>query len=270
MLRQTWIRSLLLFGIGMLLWPAALLAQEDENGVSVLTKPYYTKEQVEKAGGEIPPVRLEAPKDRWERLPRTAGLLGQSQGELRVVMLGDSIINDTSQSRWDDLLQGMYPRCKITKVTCVRGSTGCWWYKEPGRVKRYVLDHHPDLLIIGGISQRGDTESILAVIRQVRAASRCDVLLLSEVFGSMDPNDDKQWSFRIGPAGTDYRARLRQLAENEKAAFFDMTAYWGKYIRESGKELKWFKRDAVHANERGMQVIGRLLAEYLAPPVGRD
>jgi hypothetical protein len=270
MLRQTLIRSLLQFGIGVLLWSTALLAQEDGNGVSVLTKPYYTKEQVEKAGGEIPPVRFEAPKDRWERLPRTAVLLGQGRGELRVVMLGDSIINDTSQSRWDDLVQGMYPRCRITKVTCVRGSTGCWWYKEPGRVKRYVLDHHPDLLIIGGISQRDDTESIRAVIRQVRAGSRCDILLLSGVFGYVDPNDDMQWSFRIGPAATDYRAGLRQLAENEKAAFFDMTAYWGKYIRESGKELKWFKRDAVHANERGQQVIGRLLAGYLAPPVGRD
>jgi hypothetical protein len=40
MLRQTLIRSLLQFGIGVLLWPAALLAQEDGNGVSVLTKPY--------------------------------------------------------------------------------------------------------------------------------------------------------------------------------------------------------------------------------------
>lgn len=262
-------RRFLTFGFFLLLCPGGLLAQEDENGVSVLTTPYYTRGQVEKAAAEIPPVRFQAARDRWARLPRTSAILGQGGGELRVVMLGDSIVNDTSQSRWEDLLSGMYPRCKITKVACVRGSTGCWWYKEPGRVKRYVLDLSPDLLVIGGISHRDDTESVREVVRQVRAGSGCDILLVTGVFGRVDPDDDKQWSFAVDPTGKDYRARLRRVADDEKTAFFDMTAHWGKYVRESGKGVKWFKRDDIHANERGMQVIGRLLAGYLAPPVVR-
>ena len=137
----------------------------------------------------------------------------------------------------------MYPLCKVTKVACVRGSTGCWWYKEPGRVKRYVLDLNPDLLIIGGISHRDDTESVREVVRQVRAGSRCDILLVTGVFGRVDPDDDTQWSFAVDPTGKDYRARLRRVADDERTGFFDMTAYWGKYVRESGKGLKWFKRD---------------------------
>ena len=68
---------------------------------------------------------------------------------------------------------------------------------------------------------------------------------------------------------TQHLKRTVSVALIVGTAFFDMTAYWGKYVRESGKDLKWFKRDAIHANERGMQVIGRLLAGHLAPPVTR-
>ena len=66
------LRYLILLGLGVLLPPAGLPAQEDENGVSVLTTPYYTREQVEKVSAEIPPVRFRAPDDRWVHLPRTA------------------------------------------------------------------------------------------------------------------------------------------------------------------------------------------------------
>ena len=88
---------------------------------------------------------------------------------------------------------------------------------------------------------------------------------MTGAFGYVDPKDDKQWSFE--PSGKDYRSKLKEVAKDEKAAFFDLTAYWGRYVRESGKDLRWFKRDDVHANERGMQILGQLLAGYFIPPV---
>ena len=245
-------------------------AAPNEDEAYVLTRPERTPEQVEQAYAGIPPVRYEPPADRWKRLPRTATILGKEKGEpreLRVVMLGDSIVNDTSRSGWDGILQRHYPNCRITKITCVRGSTGCWWYKEPGRVKRYVLDHRPDLLVIGGISQREDVDSIRDVIAQVRRDSGCDVLLMTGAFGTTNPRDDKQWRFEIDPKGNDYRARLMRLAAEVNAGFLDMTGQWGKYVRESGRDLEWFKRDTIHANERGEQILGRILAAHLAPPV---
>lgn len=263
--KAAWQALLIATALGL---PIGLQAAEDENGVTVYSQGVYSKEQMERAAAEIPPVTFEPPADRWMNLPRTAGILRQGGGELRIVMIGDSIVNDTTQSRWEDLLQATYPQSRIVKTTCVRGSTGCWWFKEAGRIKRYVLDYTPDLVIIGGISHKDDVDSIRDVVRQIRAGSPCDVLLLTGAFGYVDPRDDKQWSFEIDSAGTDYRGRLRRLAGEEKAAFLDMTAYWGKYIRESGKELDWFKRDAVHANERGMQVLGQILAKYFSPPVG--
>jgi hypothetical protein len=63
-----------------------------------------------------------------------------SGGPLRIVMLGDSICNDTSKSLYETLLARIYPKAKIEIVTSVRGGTGCWYYKDEGRVKPYVLD----------------------------------------------------------------------------------------------------------------------------------
>jgi len=152
-------------------------------------------------------------------------------------------------------------------VTSVRGATGCWWFKAAGMVERYVLEHKPDLLIIGGVSQRDDFESIKDVIGQVRAARECDVLLMTQAFGFVDPHDDAQWSPGFDPDGGTYRARMMRLAKEQNAAFLDMTAYWGEYVRRSGKNIEWFKRDPVHANARGEQILGRVLAGFLAPPV---
>ena len=238
---------------------------KDDDGAYTITKPERAYAQVEKAYADMAPVKYEPLAQRWVYLPITKEILGRGQGELRVVMLGDSIVNDTSRSQWDQVLAAAV-KVKIAKVTCVRGSTGCWWYKEEGRVKKFVLDHKPDLLIIGGISQRDDIDSIRNVIEQVRkAGSKCEVLLMTGAFGHVDPRDDKQWSYDFDPKGTSYRAKLARLASEEKCGFLDMTAHWGKYIRDSGKELTDFKRDAVHANEKGEQIIGRILAKHLTP-----
>ena len=118
-------------------------------------------------------------------------------------------------SSWPLLLKQKYPKCRIRLTTSVRGSTGCWHYKAPGRVEAYVLDHGPDLVIIGGISQRGDTDSIREVIRQIRAACKADILLMTGPFGRVDPNDDKQWARITQPPKDDYRVKLKALAAEQ-------------------------------------------------------
>ncbi|UCG59492.1 MAG: hypothetical protein JSU70_08255, partial [Phycisphaerales bacterium] len=210
---------------------AVQLAADD--GI-IIRKNQRTLGQIERIYAEIPPVQYVPPGDRWKNLGRAKDRLIRV-GTLRVVMLGDSIINDTSRSCWNLLLERDHPKCKIEKTTSVRGSTGCWWYKEPGRVQRFVLDHRPDLVIIGGISQRGDIESIREVIRQIRAGSEADVLLMTGAFGSVDPRDDNQWQRIVDPNHYgDYRKSLERLARDVGAAFLDMEAAWAKYIRQCG------------------------------------
>ncbi len=221
--------------IAGLVLAGSLVAGPDENDVYILKDPEHTAEEVARAYAEIPPVRYRPPADRWAHLPITANVLGKGEGTLRIVMLGDSIVNDTSRSRWDDLLRADYPKCRIVRTTCVRGGTGCWWYKEPGRVKRYVLDLEPDLLIIGGISHRDDVNAIRDVIRQVRKVRRCDVLLMTGAFGPVNPRVDRQWRFEVDPGETDYRARLKRLADEEHAGFLDISAWWGATSANRGR-----------------------------------
>ena len=133
-----------------------------DDGIIIRTN-QRTLEQIEKIYSEMPPVEYRPSPDHLNHLPQTRERLTEG-GTLRVVMLGDSIVNDTSRSCWNLLLERDFPNCRIEKITSVRGSTGCWWYKEPGRVQKFVLDHKPNLVIIGGISQRGDIDSIREVI----------------------------------------------------------------------------------------------------------
>jgi hypothetical protein len=211
------------------------------------------------------PLQYAPPAGRWQFIPKTIQRL-RDGGTLRIVMLGDSIVNDTGSSQYELLLERTYPQCKVVKIRSVRGSTGCWWYKEEGRVGEWVLKHEPDLLMIGGISQRDDTESIRAVIHQVRAARpQVEVLLMSPVFGTYDPRADKQWAYDAEPQGDGYRSRLMRLAAEEKVELVNMTGPWGEYLRRSDKTRGWFMRDPVHANERGFQILGRILERYFAP-----
>lgn len=211
------------------------------------------------------PVTFQPAADRWRHLPKTMARLAEGP-ELTIVMLGDSIINDTAHSEYQHLLMRRYPKCQIKVVRSVRGSTGCWWYKDENRVQGYVLDHQPDLLMIGGISQRDDTESIRAVIQQVRAARPgLEILLMTGAVGSSDPRTDPAWTEEVPEEGESYRTRLRRLAREESCEFLDMTGPWGRYIRDSRHALGSFKRDVVHANDRGKQVLGRILDAYFTP-----
>lgn len=248
--------------------PDARLAFFLVNGKAVYDDPYQGMTPLQKLDtiyATMDPVSYQPPADRWQFLPKTMAKLAAGP-ELTIVMLGDSIVNDTAHSEYQHLLMRRYPQCQVKVVTSVRGSTGCWWYKDENRVQSYVLDHHPDLLMIGGISQRDDIDSIRTVIQQVRAAQPdVEVLLMTGAVGTSDPRTDPNWSEEVPATGDSYRTRLRQLAQEEKCEFLDMTGPWGRYIRDSRHALGSFKRDPVHANDRGKQVLGRILDAFFAP-----
>jgi len=210
----------------------------------------------------IPPIDYTPPQGRWTRIPQTMEKL-QNGPSLKIVMLGDSIMGDTGSSQYERLLEREYPNCKVQRIMSLRGSTGCWWYKDENRVEDYVLKHEPDLLMIGGISQRGDVEAIRSVIHQVRAKQNPEIMLITPVFGHTNDPHIRNWTYEIDAEKYAYRAELKQLAEEENCEFVDLTGEWWKYIQNSGKTYGWFMRDAVHANDRGFQILGRLLVRYL-------
>lgn len=221
-------------------------------------------EEIEKVYREMPSLAYSPPAGRWKHLPRTRQRIAGGES-LRVVMLGDSIINDLSRSCWDLVLEKRVAGLEIEKITSVRGSTGCWWYRKGLRVETFVLDWDPDLVIIGGISHREDIESIRQVVGRIQRSSKAEVLLMTGAFGTIDPNDDEAWQRIVERDADDYGMRLKALAAELEVGFLDLRKPWAKYIRSSEASVDDFHRDAVHANPKGEQVIGRILARFLNP-----
>ncbi|MDR2849784.1 MAG: GDSL-type esterase/lipase family protein [Verrucomicrobiota bacterium] len=208
------------------------------------------------------PVAYAPPPGRFANIPETLAKL-RGGGELRMVLLGDSIMGNTSGSSFELLLMRDYPSCTIIKIPSLRSSTGCKYYQEENRVQDYVLRHNPDLLVIGGISNGGDAEAVRSVVRQVRAKKPdTEVLLLTPVFGAVRDDHIKNYTREIDTTTDNFRRNLQRVAAEESCAFFDMTGPWWEYIQTSGKTPGWFMGDAVHANDRGCQIIGRLLREW--------
>ena len=222
-------------------------------------------EQIDAIYASMVPVVYNPPAGRFANIPKTMSKLREG-GELRMVLLGDSIMGDTSSSSFELLLMRDYPKCNVIKIPSLRGGTGCKYYREENRVQDYVLKHNPDLLIIGGISNGSDAEAIQAiqsVIQQVRAKKPdTEVLLITPVFGMMKDEHLRTFTPEIDPTVNNFRLNMKKLAAEEKCAFFDMTGPWWTYIQQSGKTYGWFQRDPVHANGRGHQIIGRLLEKW--------
>jgi len=209
----------------------------------------------------MPKGRFTAVHTDWSCLSRTRKLL-TGGGEIHVLGLGDSIVNDTMRSAWLALLQEAYPTAKIRGTVYVRGGGGCQHYKEQGRIRRFVVPLKPDLVFIGGISQK-DTAGIREVIRQLRAAlPEVEILLATGAFGTADLRDPAALA-RAAHSGTGaYGTALKKLAEEVHCAFLDMTAPWSEYIRTSGVHPHRFYRDVVHANEYGEQILAKILLAY--------
>lgn len=236
-----------------------------EKDYYIFSSPCRSLAQIKTIQREMPPGRFTAPPADWTHLQRTRRLLTEG-GELRLFALGDSIVNDTMRSGWVALLREAYPKSRIEATVYVRGGGGCQHYREEGRVAKYVLPRQPDLVFIGGISQR-NIESIREVIHQLRAGlPEVEILLATGTFGTVDPRDAAALA-KAPHSGTGaYGQALKTLAAEERCAYLDMTAPWAEYIRSAGVHPHWFYRDVVHANEYGEQILAKILMAFWTAP----
>jgi len=230
----------------------------------LFSTPQRSLEQIRKIQAEMPRGEFTPPKPDWTHLQRTRRRLTEG-GSLRIVAIGDSIVNDTMRSGWVALLREAYPKADIQAMVYVRGGGGCQHYRQEGRIDKVVVPLRPDLVLIGGISQK-DTDGIREVIHQLRAAlPEVEILLTTGVFGTADPRDAEELAKAPYSGTGPYGQALRQLAAEERCAFLDMTTPWAEYLRSSGLHPHLFYRDAVHANEYGEQVLAKVLMAFFAP-----
>ena len=228
---------------------------------------------------------------RWTRLPRTLQKLRQGQA-LRVVMLGDSVQQDTANAPLDALLQRLYPGATVELISSTRGGTGVQYYKD--HVEEYVLAYRPDLLVIGGISHEDNLAFWQSVVSQVRAddalrGRTTEILILTRQWS---PNNNTANSYFLAPGMTeldpvptnnvsipnDVRGRLLTFCATNNIEFLDMTGIASQFIygpatsagvgspNATGAPYGYWMRDWVHANDRAKMILGRTLETYFAPP----
>ena len=235
-----------------------------EEGYYIFSSPERSLAQIEKIRAEMPKGEFSRPKPDWTHLLRTRRILIEG-GELRLLAMGDSIVNDTMRSGWVAKLREAYPKANIRATVYVRGGGGCHHYKEEERIARNVVPRKPDLVFIGGISQRG-IEDIRDVIRQLHAAvPEVEILLATGTFGTTDPRDADGLANAAHSGTGPYGAALKQLAAEERCAYLDMTTPWAEYIRSAKVHPHVFYRDPVHANEYGEQILSKILMAFFRP-----
>jgi len=232
-----------------------------EEGYYIFGTPERSLEQLATIQAEMPSGTFTPPPNDWQHLQRTRRVLREG-GQLRLLAMGDSIVNDTMRSAWVAKLAEAYPNADIQATVYVRGGGGCHHYREENRIQKYVLPRKPNLVLIGGISQR-DIESIRDVIHQLRdGLPEVEILLLTGTFGTADPRVPEELA-RARHSGTgEYGKELKQLAAEEKCAYLDMTTPWSQYIRSANIHPHRFYRDRVHANEYGEQILSKILMEF--------
>ncbi|MDA3924843.1 MAG: hypothetical protein PF904_09115 [Kiritimatiellae bacterium] len=223
-----------------------------------------TLQKIDAIYAAMDPIKYTPPADRFKYIPKAMKTLKEG-GEMRMVLLGDSIMGNTTSSSFELLMMRRYPKCKIKKIASLRSSTGCNWYQHENRVEHYVFRHKPDLLLIGGISNGQDAEVVRSVVKQVRAKMpELEIILITPVFGTPTCSHIKNFTKEIDTSKPNFRWGMQKIAAEEKCAFFDITSPWWSYIEDTGKTYGWFMGDAVHANKRGCQIIGRLLDMWFA------
>jgi lysophospholipase L1-like esterase len=235
-----------------------------EKDYSIFGTPERSLTQIAKIQFEMVAGKFTAPQPDWTHLPRTRQIL-TAGGDLHLLGLGDSIVADTMRSGWVAKLAEAYPKAKIRGTVYVRGGGGCQHYKEEGRIAKNVVPLKPDLVFIGGISQK-DIASIQEVIHQLRAAlPNVEILLATGTFGTTDPRSPEELAKDKRSGVSEYGVALKKLAADEGCAFLNMTQPWVEYMRSAKVHPHVFYRDRVHANEFGEQILSKILLEFFKP-----
>ncbi len=229
---------------------------------SIFANPERSVAQIARIQREMVPGSFQPPKQDWTHLPRTRRVLREG-GDLHVLGFGDSIVNDTMRSGWLAKLAQAYPKARIRGTVYVRGGGGCQHYREENRIAKHIVPRKPDLVLIGGISQR-DPEYIRECIQTLRAhLPEVEILLASGTFGATaDPRDAEELARAPFSGSGPYGLRLSQIATEERCAYLDMTTPWAEYLNSAKVHPHLFYRDRVHANEFGEQILSKILMAY--------
>ena len=243
----------------VLLWPMKSPLLADNVVVEKLTR--------KEALGVMDSIYQEIPKvdpafaDKTQTgLSNTAKALKQD-GELTIMLIGDSVANDMGNSNFHLLLEQKYPKARVTLLNKVGSGASAKSFLENDKIDAMLEEHDPDLVMFGGMSNReNDVPDIKKLARRVQARGGTDFLAFT---GTMLM--PRYWTNIEGSQThrKPYREALKGAGGEIGFAVCDLGGAWEEYVKDAGKPVEFFRRDGHHANEYGKQAYGRLMAAYL-------
>ena len=240
----------------------------------------------------LPATLTYRPKNtHWQRIPLTMQKLRQGH-QIRIVVLGDEFQQDLANSPIDVFLNAMYPGPRPEVLCFSRNGTGMGRFKDS--VDEFVTKWQPDLLIIGGNSNRDVMDDFQQILDEVRASDfqtgrATEMVLLSKCWS---PNVTSKEGFILRPdmreldqkvennveIPDDFRGHLLRFAATNRIEFLDMTGILSEFIfgpcssagvgppaDASGAPYSYWMRDSSRPNEYGRQIMARILEAYFAP-----
>ena len=214
---------------------------------------------------ELPPISSFPASEGTNLTPKTFQSM-ETGIPWRVVMLGDSIINDTFNSNFQALIKQSFSKSNMKFICSVKGRTGCCHYQKQEEFDKYIKDLKPNLLIIGGLSNHNDIDAIRKVIIMVKEQIGCEIILTTGPLGEdLRKYDNKNKLQNLPKQCIGSRESILQqqvLADELNVEFIDLATQWYNYLGNSQKPWQWFHRDLVHGNDRGKQIVGRLVEQY--------
>ena len=112
-------------------------------------------------------------------------------------------------------------------------------------------------------------EAIRSVVRQMRAGSDCEILVMTGAIARRDVIEPAFVKEKSAAVALDMMERfpgdLAAMCREEGVEFFDMRRAWDAYVQQSYRPVEHFLRDPIHANSRGKAVLGRILGLYFGP-----
>lgn len=125
-----------------------------------------------------------------------------------------------------------------------------------GTAEADLYPFNPDLLIFHAY---GDTNAYVRLIREVRARTTAEVVLVNDHYADWDrglfPNPG-EWNGTTLPA----------LAESERVCIADVRTRWRQVLLERSLPISALLQDNVHPNADGQVVLGEVLQSRLTGP----
>lgn len=227
--------------------------------------------------------------DRCAYLPRTIQKLQNGQ-RVRIVLLGDSVANDTGNSGFDVLLERLFPGAVVEVITAVGGSTGVSAWLSNLDKGDYQLDlqaaciaQQPDLVIIAGISSSNVESDFNQAVDTLRNEINTqfgyvpDIMLMTEAYdqfinSGLSPKTDTHWyRFVTSNSNNDYRHMLYKVSQTKHTAFFDMCGEWGQYtidLENAGYRYRDLWRDNIHMNYQGKNIYAKVIEQFFSENSG--